>query len=38
MLRSPRKTVRGPGILGFVEEIIWLTQKNEIWLAKYGDR
>ena len=27
-----------PAIIGFVEGIIWLTQKNEIWLAKYGDR
>ncbi len=27
-----------PGIIGFVEGIIWLTQSNEAWLAKYGDR
>jgi TM2 domain-containing membrane protein YozV/RNA polymerase subunit RPABC4/transcription elongation factor Spt4 len=27
-----------PAIIGFVEGIIWLTQRNEIWLAKYGDR
>lgn len=27
-----------PGIVGFVEGIIWLTQRNEIWLGKYGDR
>lgn len=27
-----------PAIVGFVEGLIWLTQKNEIWLAKYGDR
>jgi TM2 domain-containing membrane protein YozV len=27
-----------PSIIGFVEGIIWLTQSNEQWLAKYGDR
>jgi len=27
-----------PAILGLIEGIIWLTQSNEVWLAKYGDR
>ena len=27
-----------PAIIGFIEGIIWLTQSNEAWLAKYGDR
>lgn len=27
-----------PAIIGFIEGIIWLTQSNEVWLAKYGDR
>jgi TM2 domain-containing membrane protein YozV len=27
-----------PAIIGFIEGIIWLTQPNEQWLAKYGDR
>ena len=26
-----------PAIIGFIEGIIWLTQSNEQWLAKYGD-
>ncbi len=27
-----------PGIIGLVEGIIWLTQSNQVWLARYGDR
>ena len=27
-----------PAIIAFFEAIIWLTQSNEAWLAKYGDR
>jgi TM2 domain-containing membrane protein YozV len=27
-----------PAIIGLVEGIIWLTQSNDIWLTKYGDR
>ncbi len=27
-----------PAIIGFIEGIVWLTQSNEVWLAKYGDR
>lgn len=27
-----------PGIIGLIEGIIWLTQSNEVWLAKYGNR
>ena len=27
-----------PAIVGFFEGIIWLTQSDEVWLAKYGDR
>lgn len=26
-----------PGIVGFIEGIIWLTQSNEAWLAVHGD-
>ena len=27
-----------PGIVGLIEGILWLTQSNEVWLSKYGDR
>jgi TM2 domain-containing membrane protein YozV len=27
-----------PAIIGLIEGIIWLTQSNDVWLAKYGDR
>lgn len=27
-----------PGIVGFIEGIIWLTQSNEKWLSEFGDR
>jgi TM2 domain-containing membrane protein YozV len=27
-----------PGVVGLIEGIIWLTQSDEVWLAKYGDR
>ncbi len=27
-----------PGIVGFIEGIIWLTQSNETWLARFGNR
>jgi TM2 domain-containing membrane protein YozV len=27
-----------PAIVGFIEGIIWLTQPDDVWLAKYGDR
>ncbi len=26
-----------PGIVGFIEGIIWLTQSNDVWLAAHGD-
>ena len=27
-----------PAIVGFIEGVLWLTQSNEVWLAKYRDR
>ncbi len=27
-----------PGIVGFIEGILWLVQGDQEWLAKYGDR
>jgi TM2 domain-containing membrane protein YozV len=27
-----------PGIIGFIEGILWLVQSDEEWLAKYGNR
>lgn len=33
---SPKTAI--PAILGLIEGIIWLTQSDEVWLAKYGDR
>jgi TM2 domain-containing membrane protein YozV len=27
-----------PAIIGLIEGILWLTQSNDAWLAKYGDR
>jgi TM2 domain-containing membrane protein YozV len=27
-----------PGIIGFVEGIIWIFQDDQVWLARYGDR
>jgi TM2 domain-containing membrane protein YozV len=27
-----------PALIGFIEGIMWLTQSNDVWLAKYGDR
>jgi TM2 domain-containing membrane protein YozV len=27
-----------PAIIGLIEGIIWLSQPDDVWLAKYGDR
>jgi len=27
-----------PAVIGFIEGLIWLTQSNEAWMARYGDR